>query len=87
MSQAALLSERKTACCEPGLEDTCVFLSSSRRAGRNPDTATARDIWEEIRKLREDFSGDPVVKSLPSNAGDMRLISGQGTKIPHTAGH
>ena len=30
-----------------------------------------------------DFPGDPVVKNLPSNAGDVGLISGRGAKIPH----
>ena len=29
-----------------------------------------------------DFPGGSVVKNLPSNAGDMGLIPGQGTKIP-----
>ena len=28
-----------------------------------------------------DFPGGPVVKNLPSNAGDMSSIPGQGTKI------
>ena len=32
-----------------------------------------------------DFPG-PVVKNLPSNAGDMGLILGWGTKIPHAVG-
>ena len=32
------------------------------------------------------FSGSPVVKSLPSNAGDTDSIPVQGTKIPHAAG-
>ena len=32
------------------------------------------------------FPGGPVVKNLPSNAGDMGSIPGQGTKIPHAAG-
>ena len=31
----------------------------------------------------EDFPGDPVVKTPPSNAGGAGLIPGQGTKIPH----
>ena len=30
-----------------------------------------------------DFPGGPVVKNLPSNAGNVDLIPGQGTKIPH----
>ena len=29
------------------------------------------------------FSGAPVVKNLPSNAGDVGLSPSQGTKIPH----
>ena len=33
-----------------------------------------------------DFSVDPVVKNLPSNAGSMSLIPGQGTKISHATG-
>ena len=36
-------------------------------------------------KLR-DFPGGPVVKNPPYNGGDMGLIPGQGTKIPHAAG-
>ena len=31
-------------------------------------------------------SGDPVVESLPSDAGDSGLILGWGTKIPHAVG-
>ena len=30
-----------------------------------------------------DFSGAPVIKNLPLNAGDLGSIPGQGTKIPH----
>ena len=33
--------------------------------------------------MERDFSGGPVVKSLPGNAGDTDLIPGWGTKIPH----
>jgi len=29
-----------------------------------------------------DFLGDPVVKNLPSNSGDLSLIPVRGTKIP-----
>lgn len=32
-----------------------------------------------------DFTGSPVVKTLPSNAGDVRLIPGQGAKIEHAS--
>ena len=35
-------------------------------------------------KLRgEDFPGDPMVKNPPCNVGDVALIPGQETKIPH----
>ena len=32
-----------------------------------------------------DFPGGPVVKNMPSNAGERGLIPGWGTKIPHAA--
>ena len=37
---------------------------------------------EEWREL----PGGPVVKNLPSNAGDVGSIPDQGTKIPHALG-
>ena len=33
-----------------------------------------------------DFSGGPVVKAPPSNAGDTGSIPGRGIKIPHASG-
>ena len=33
-----------------------------------------------------DVPGGSAVKNLPSNARDVSLIPGQGTKIPHAAG-
>ena len=39
-----------------------------------------------IQDCFRDFPGGPVVKNPPSNAGDVGLILGQGTKIPHAAG-
>ena len=41
-------------------------------------------IYEELIQLR-DFPGSPVVQNPPSNAGDVGLIPGQGTKIPQAA--
>lgn len=32
-----------------------------------------------------DFPGDSVAKNPPCNAGDMSLITGEGTKILHAA--
>ena len=31
----------------------------------------------------KDFPGGPVAGNLPFNAGDVYLISGRGSKIPH----
>ena len=39
----------------------------------------------KIRKFW-DFPGGPVVENPPYNAGDIGLVPGQGTKIPHAAG-
>ena len=36
--------------------------------------------------LEGDFPGGPMVKNLPSNAGDVGSIPGWGTKIPHAVG-
>ena len=36
--------------------------------------------------LKGDFPGGPVVKNVPSNAGDVGSIPGWGTKIPHATG-
>ena len=36
--------------------------------------------------MKRDFPGGPVVKNLPSNAGDAGLIPGWGTKTPHATG-
>ena len=33
----------------------------------------------------KDFSSGPVVKTLPSNAGGVDSIPGQGVKIPHAS--
>ena len=37
-------------------------------------------------KKSGNFPGGPVVKNPPSNARDVGLIPGQGTKIPHAVG-
>ena len=39
---------------------------------------------QKVRKPHtRDFSGGPVVKTSPSNAGGVGSIPGQGAKIPH----
>lgn len=47
MSQAAILSEGKRACSGPRLEE-CVFLSSARRAGREPRPSNCQRHLGEI---------------------------------------
>ena len=38
------------------------------------------------KKYNRDFPGGPVVKNLPSNAGDAGSIPGHGTETPHATG-
>ena len=57
-----------------------------QREGR-ADWVKDRLLAARIRKGETgDFPGGPVVKNLPSNAGDVGSITGRGTKIPHAAG-
>ena len=39
----------------------------------------------KISQILGDFPGSPVVMNLPCNAGDLNLIPGQRTKIPHAS--
>ena len=39
-----------------------------------------------VKRMFEDLPGGPMVKNLPSNAGDLSWILGQGTKMPHAKG-
>ena len=41
-----------------------------------------RRQWDE-KVIHLDLPGDPVVKNLPSCAGDMGFIPDERTKIPH----
>ena len=43
-------------------------------------------LEKKITVHRGIFPGGPVVKNLPSSAGDMGSIPGGGTKIPHAEG-
>ena len=38
---------------------------------------------DQTRSPTGDSAGGPVVENLPSKAGEVGLIPGQGTKIPH----
>ena len=48
----------------------------------------SREPSEEalVRSQIRDFPGGPVVKNLPSNAGDTGFIPVWGTKIPQALG-
>lgn len=72
MSHTAVLSDGKKACSEPRLEDVCVFLSAARRAGLSPDTAYARDIWEETEGVG-DMGFQPGKAYVPDALG-MRTL-------------
>ena len=41
---------------------------------------------QNTKSIHRDFPGGPVVKNLPSNAGDAGSIPGGRTKIPHVTG-
>ena len=43
-----------------------------------------KECWQPPTSVIRDCPGRPEVDCLPSNAGDMGSVSGQGTRIPHT---
>ena len=43
------------------------------------------NLRNKFLKVNRDFPGGPVVNNLPCDAGNMGLITDQGTKIPHAA--
>ena len=50
------------------------------------DKGLLSKIYKQHLKLNKgDFPGGSVVKNLPSTAGGVGSIPGQGTKIPHAA--
>ena len=54
---------------------------------KNYRFSTLRNMGAKpIKKLTRDFPCGPVVKNLPTNAGDMGSIPGWGTKISHAMG-
>ena len=52
-----------------------------------PRATAKKIIWKyNENKKGIDFSGGPVVKNLPSIAGEVSLIPGWGTRISHALG-
>ena len=41
------------------------------------------EYYSALKRNARDFPGGPMVKNLPTNAGDASSIPGQRTKIPH----
>ena len=51
-----------------------------------PPNFNALELFIQAKLLVRDFSGGPVIKNPPYNAGEAGSIPGRGTKIPHAAG-
>ena len=66
-------------------------LLTSINHSRSVQSLKDKTKLEELPDIKiyymEDFLGGPIVENTPSNAGDVGLIPGGGTKIPHVAGH
>ena len=56
--------------------------SGSQRVRHDLATGQQLYIYDMYEKLTRDFSGDPAVKNLPSNSGDVDSTPRQATKIP-----
>ena len=65
------MSERKTK------STSFIYERKNKTSKKNP---------HRVNNCIRDFPGGPVVKNPPSNAGDVGLIPGWETKIPHAAG-
>ena len=67
-------------------------LNFGNTAKKQDKNSTFEDLswWHHSSPLLwnygQDFPGGPVVKNLSSNAGDVGLIPGQGSKIPTCPG-
>ena len=80
-SQSTGLGDDETP--EPPLLWVCSLSWVSQRHLSTPDLIASQN---EIESHHRDFPGGPVVKNVPSNAGDTSLIPVQGSKIPYTEG-
>ena len=59
--------------------------TSSPTSSQRPISQGSRDFASNLPSFR-DFSGDPLIKTLPSNVGGMGSNLGQGTKVSHALG-
>ena len=74
---------------EEKVENLCDLQLGKYFLDKTPKVQSIKDKFDKLEFIKIwnwDFSGGPVVKDLPSNAGDTGLIPGWGIKIPHAAG-
>ena len=87
-------AERVTLVLVPGALGSAAPLLVSRlgsahwkgREGMFTTVPTSQAFFLLKSSISRDFPGGPVVKNLPSSAGDGSLIPGRGTKIPPAMG-
>ena len=77
--------ENTSFCWRPGLFASLLCGLDQETSLPVPRSLLLQNRNNKISHLR-DFPSGPLVMTLLSNAGDAGLISGQGTKIPHTTG-
>ena len=63
-------------------------ISQQSQEKNKSDYLSHKIFFKKLNKksINRDFPGGPVVKNLPSNAGDTGSIPGRGAKIPRAAG-
>ena len=64
----------------------CLELFPLDGVGTDPQNLRCLTCFFPLDQGPGDFPGGPVVESLPCNAGDVGLILGQGTRVPHAVG-
>ena len=62
------------------------FLSGPQTESRHTEGKSVYEALNKIFLLQATFPDGPVVKNLPSNAGDMGSNPDWRTKVPHAAG-
>ena len=72
------------------LKNTYLSYNPTRKKYQSPIPSN-EILYNKLKVLSQErkywnFPAGPVVKNLPSSAGDVGSIPGQGTKIPHAVG-
>ena len=83
------LTEEPGGLSSQGHKESDMTEATNTHTHTHTNTQSPPSSSNVIQKLRKtsswDFPGCPVVKTSPSNAGDMGSIPGQGVKIPHAS--